>query len=214
MKVVVIGAAGSIGREVVTDLVFRGYEAIVYGPDPGHVPDQWGNDVEVVVGALTDAAALDTAVARVDAVVNALVPYRGCGRRGVSLVEVTGSIVASMDRHGVRRYVGLSSPVAVQCLREDLAVCVRWWRWLLRRFHPRAYRQMRAMSQVVMDSGLDWTIVRYTIARSGQATGLKHVGFFGEETLGCLATEVDIARFTAAQVLDTSYVGAAPAVSN
>ena len=70
------------------------------------------------------------------------------------------------------------------------------------------------MLEVVTDSELDWTIVRFLRSRGGDTRGLRYVGFFGEDNIGCSATEVDIARFTAAQVMDTAYIDDAPAVSN
>jgi len=40
------------------------------------------------------------------------------------------------------------------------------------------------------------------------------VGYFGTDTIGFAVTRADIAAFTAAQVDDDTYVGAAPAISN
>ena len=70
------------------------------------------------------------------------------------------------------------------------------------------------MLEVVTNSQLDWTIVRFIRSRGGGSHGLRYVGFFGEDDIGCSASEVDIARFTAAQVMDTAYIDDAPAVSN
>ena len=214
MKVTVFGAAGSIGCEVVEDLVFRGHQVIAYIPSAREMPRAWGERVEVVVGDIADAVAVDAAVAGGQAVINVLDPRLDHQPRGLSWVEATDNIVESMLRHGIRRYVGHGSPAVRLCPRERLTTGIRVNRFLIRCFHPRAYRQMVGMFEVVTGSGLDWTIVRFFRRRNGHARGLKQVGFLGDDAVGLSAVEVDIARFTAAQVLDSTYIGTAPAISN
>ena len=130
------------------------------------------------------------------------------------MVEATGNIVDSMLRHGVRRYIGHGCPAVRLCPRERPTAGIRMKRFMTRCFRPRAYRQMAGMVEVVAGSGLDWTIVRFLRRRNGDARGLKQVGFLGDTPVGLSAIDIDIARFTAAQVLDTTYIGTAPVVSN
>ncbi len=44
--------------------------------------------------------------------------------------------------------------------------------------------------------------------------GKLRKGFFGTDKLGFAVTRADIGAFTAAQVDDPRYIGAAPAISN
>ena len=213
MRVAVFGAGSSMGQEVVEDLVFRGHEVIVCVPDMERYPGKW-EKVEVVVGAVTDPATVDAVVADAQAVVNVLAPGWRQEVRGWSLVQGTRIIVTAMTAHGVLRYIGHGTPAVRMCPRDQPTTWVRWCRRLARWLHPRAHRVHSAMLEVVTDSELDWTVVRFLRSRSGDSRGLRYVGFFGEDNIGCSATEVDIARFTAAQVMDTAYIDDAPAVSN
>jgi hypothetical protein len=81
-------------------------------------------------------------------------------------------------------------------------------------FLRRAYDEMVGMSQAVTTSELDWRIVRFLAPKDGPARGRLRQGFYGTDRLGFNVTRADIARFTAAQVDDTRYVGATPAISN
>jgi hypothetical protein len=81
-------------------------------------------------------------------------------------------------------------------------------------FLRRAYDELVGMSQIVMTSGLDWTIVRFLQPKAGTAKGTVRRGFYGNDKLGFGVTRADIAAFTAAQVDDDLYIGAAPAISN
>jgi len=70
------------------------------------------------------------------------------------------------------------------------------------------------MLAVVTGADLDWTIVRFVRRAPGTGHGVGYVGYFGHDDLGIWATATDIAGFAAAQVLDTRYIGAAPAISH
>ena len=78
----------------------------------------------------------------------------------------------------------------------------------------RAYDELLGMSEIVMTSGLGWTIVRFLAPKDGSAKGQLRQGFYGHDKLGFNVTRADIASFTAAQVEDNRYLGAAPAISN
>jgi hypothetical protein len=81
-------------------------------------------------------------------------------------------------------------------------------------FMRRAYDEIVGMSQEVMTSDLDWTIVRFLAPEDGPAAGHLRQGFYGTDKLGFAVTRADIAAFTAAQVDDPRYIGAARAISN
>src|SRR6201999_4146628 len=65
MRVLVTGGSGFIGSHVVDKLVGRGHQPVIYDrrPSPWH-----GDDVETVIGSITDREALESAMAGCDAV--------------------------------------------------------------------------------------------------------------------------------------------------
>jgi uncharacterized protein YbjT (DUF2867 family) len=213
MNVTVFGATGGIGRQVVDQLRGNGHVVTAYVRNPGKVPATWGDGVRVEVGEITDAAAIDRAVAGADAVVSALGPDMSRKATGLPLVEGTQHIVAAMQRHGIRRYVGNATP-SVLDPREHPTWQTRLPTFMAKTFLRRAHDEIVGMSQAVTSSGLDWTIVRFLAPKDGPAKGELRTGFFGTDRLGFAVTRADIAAFTAAQVDDPRYIGAAPAISN
>ena len=211
MKVTVFGGTGAVGRLTVARLLETGHAVTVHVRNPAKVPSTW-SDVRLVVGEVTDPAAVDAAVAGADAVVSTLGPSMDRKATGLPLVEGTRLVVEAMRRHGVRRYVGNGTP-SVLDPREEPTPRTRLIAWTARTFLPRAWTEMVGMSEVVMESGLDWTIVRFTAPRDGPARGVRRVGFFGTDSIGFAVTRADIAAFTAAQVDSDAFVGAAPAIS-
>ncbi|MEX5299872.1 NAD(P)H-binding protein [Kocuria sp. CPCC 205292] len=212
MRVTVFGADNDIGRKVVEELIWRGYEPRVFASDPSTVPETWGRRVQVLSGQLTDPVAVAAAVARAEAVVNALDPR--LDRPGAHLVEGTVHMVGAMQDHGVHRYIGLGSPAVGLCPRERPTAQVRAHRAFLRSLHPRVHGQMRQMMATVTGAGLDWTIVRFLRSTPGRGPGLKYVGYFGQDAIGCSAAAGDVAAFAVTQLLDARHITNAPAVSN
>jgi hypothetical protein len=70
------------------------------------------------------------------------------------------------------------------------------------------------VNRAVTSSGLAWAIVPFLAPKDGPARSRLRVGFYGTDQLGSAVTRADSAAFTAAQVDDPRYVGAAPAISN
>ena len=148
-----------------------------------------------------------------DAVVSALGPSLDRKATGLPLVEGTHTIIEAVQRHGVRRYVGNGTP-SVLDPREKPTWQTRLSTFMAKRFLRRAYDELVGMSQIVMGSGLDWTIIRFLQPKDGPATGTVRHGFYGTDKLGFTVTRADIGAFTAAQIDDPRYVRRAPAISN
>ena len=213
MNVTVFGATGGVGSQVVEQLRSRGHSVTAYVRNPSKVPSSWGDDVTVVTGELSDAAAVDRAVQGADAVVSALGPSLDRKATGLPLVEGTRTIIEAMQRHGVRRYVGNATPTVLDP-RERPTWQTRLPTFMAKTFLRRAYDELTGMSRIVMDSDLDWTIVRFLAPKDGPAKGSIRHGFYGTDKLGFNVTRADIGAFTAAQVDDPRNARRAPAISN
>ena len=214
MNVTVFGATGAIGSRTVAGLVERGHTVTAYARNRAKIPKHtWGARVRVVIGQMPDANAIGSAVAGAGAVVSALGPSLDRKATGLPLAGGTRHILEAMKRHGVRRYAGNGTPsVPDQRDRPNWQAKVSTFR--AETFLRPACHELAGMSEIVTSSGPDWTIVRFLAPNDGPATGQVRQGFSGRDSLGFNVTRADIAAFTAAQVDDERYVGAAPAISN
>lgn len=213
MNVTVFGATGAIGALTVSELLERGYQVTAYARNPQKIPTTWGDRVRVVIGEMSDQDAIDAAVAGADAVVSALGPSMDRKATGLPLVAGTGHILAAMKHHGVRRYIGHATP-AVLDPHEKPTPVTRLIGFMPRTFMRRAYDEITGMTDQIMHSDLDWTVVRFIAPKDKPRQGRLRVGFFGTDKLGFAVSRADIAAFTAAQVDDPTYIGRAPAISN
>ena len=213
MNVTVFGATGGVGTHVVDALRNNGHSVTAYVRNPAKVPAHWGTDVNVIAGELSDAAAVEQAVAGADAVVSALGPSMDRKATGLPLIEGTDNIVDAMHKRGVKRYIGNGTP-SVLDPRETGTWQTKLPTFMAKTFLRRAYDELTGMSRIVMNSELDWTIVRFLAPKNGPASGNVRHGFYGTDKLGFNITRADIGAFTAARVDDRRYIGRAVGISN
>jgi uncharacterized protein YbjT (DUF2867 family) len=105
-KILLIGATGATGRELLPRLLDAGYvvTALVRRPEAVAVKNE---RLTVVVGDLRDSAVVDRAVQGQDAVVCAFGP-RGLKKDDIQEVLMR-NLVAAMTAYGVKRLVNLSA---------------------------------------------------------------------------------------------------------
>ena len=109
--------------------------------------------------------------------------------RTVAKVDSIGFVVRLPDLwdgvrtghgHGrhVRRYLGNATP-SVLDPQETPTWQTRLSTRMAKTFLRQAYDEIVGMSEIVMTSGLDWTIVRFLAPKDGPAKGTIRQGFYG-----------------------------------
>ncbi|MBA2441556.1 MAG: NAD-dependent epimerase/dehydratase family protein [Rubrobacter sp.] len=109
-KVLVTGGAGFLGVNLIRHLAARGYELVSLDLEEFDYPDM-ADRVEAVKGDIRDAAAVDRAMDGVDHVVHtaAALPLYSAEDIYTTDVEGTRNVLAAAERHGVKRFVHISS---------------------------------------------------------------------------------------------------------
>jgi putative NADH-flavin reductase len=108
MQILVIGATGRTGREVVIQALGQGHGVTALARNPADMTEQ-GERLNVVQGDVLDNASLESTIQGHDAVVSAL-GARTHGRTTV-LSEGTKNLIRAMEQHGVhngktRHFIG------------------------------------------------------------------------------------------------------------
>lgn len=204
------GGTGQIGALVVEHLLARGDRVSALVRSPQKI-DAERPGLTVRVGALADTDAVARIVMGSDAVLSALGPSLDRRATGMPVAEGTAVVVDAMRTAGVRRYVGLATP-SVTDPRDRPSLRG----WLTPRIAglllPRAVAEVRAMSETVRGSGLDWTLVRITAPTRGPARGTLRAGYLGRDAMGATVSRADVAAFMVEQIDDLTHLHAAPAV--
>ena len=210
MKLTVFGATGGVGREVVTQALDARHDVRAYVRNPAKL-DLTHPNLTVITGELTDREAVQRAVRGV--VISALGPSLDRKATGMPLVDGTRAIVEAMQAEGVERYIGMAAP-NLRDPRDTRSLLGLIVPFMGRAFLPHAYRELLAMSQLVTDSPLDWTIARFTRPTDGARTGTVRAGYLGRDRIRAGITRADIATFLLDQSTDPRFHRSAPAISN
>lgn len=149
MKIVVLGATGNIGSQVVEHALAAGHEVVAYARRPEAVPPRPG--VSVVAGSLDDASTLADAVRGADVVVSAV---GGPAKDKTFMQRTLPTIVAGLEQAGVDRFV-LVSAFGV----GDTAAKASWFARLIYRTVISSMFADKAASEAILPgSALRWTI--------------------------------------------------------
>lgn len=212
MKVTVFGGTGKIGRKVVAQLLEQGHRVVALVRSPGKLTILHPR-LTVRTGQLTDQHAVRAAVEGSDAVISALGPTLKPGATGSELTDGTRTVVAAMRQAGVRRYIGLATP-SLPDPRDRPTLKGTVLPKIAKLTMPHALAELRGMTTAVTESDLDWTIARITNPTDKPSKGTLRAGFLGADPVGWAMSRADIAAFLISQLTDTTYVRAAPAISN
>jgi putative NADH-flavin reductase len=165
MKLLVIGASGRTGRQVVEQALGHGHEVTAFARDAARMgPPRPG--VRIVEGDATVYEQLAPAVDGQDAVISVI--GGGDGREVHVYSDATANLIRAMTARGVRRLVVLSAAGAGD-ISGQLPV-----RYRLFRAAPgmrAVYDDLERMEGDVMLSDVDWTIVRPARLTDGRQTG-------------------------------------------
>jgi putative NADH-flavin reductase len=206
MKVLIVGATGRTGQELVKQALAAGHEVTALCRDPSKLADQPG--VRAAKGDVKDRASLSSAAAGQDAVLYAV----GSNKSSPPGIRAEGvrNLVAAMDEKGVPRLVVLSAFGAGDSKGEGGFV---YSKIIAKLFMKAVLADQDAMEAEVTKSGLDWTLVRPTRLTDGPAVGTWDVIFEGGKASSKIS-RADTAAFMLQQLQDRTYVGKAPGITN
>ena len=201
MKVLVFGATGPTGRQVVTQALGRGHSvtAFVRNPAALSIDDK---RLRVVAGDTTrDEAKVADAVRGQDVVVSAL------GRRTTfksdHLIERSmRTIVPSMEQFGVRRLVLVSAFGVGESHRDAPLIPRILYRLLL----GDIFADKKAAEDFVRSSSLDWTFVYPVMLTDGPLTGKYRAGERLELHGMPKVSRADVAHFTLTEAEKGAFI--------
>lgn len=165
MRILVLGASGRTGRQVVEQALGHGHDVTAFVRDPSRLGIEHER-LRAIVGDATDAAAVQRAVEGQEAVISALGATES---RPVHVYsDGIANTVRAMTARGVRRLVvisagGVGGKLAELPLRLRLFMSTPAMRDV--------YADMERMEGDVMLSDLVWTIVRPGGLTDGPLTG-------------------------------------------
>ncbi len=206
MKLLVFGASGLTGREIVNQALAQNHvvKAFVRSPEKFNIKH---DNLKIAAGDLTDYEKIEGAVEGQDAVLVALGSSNPLARNP-SLTQGTRNIVGAMEKTNVRRLVYESALGAGESI-VDAGLIARYF------FIPVVLRNPFADhnedEQTIKESNLDWVIVRPTRLTNQPRTGKYKTGVHLADSfpVGKIG-RADVADFMLKQTTDTRFLHLTP----
>jgi putative NADH-flavin reductase len=199
-RVLVLGATGGTGREVVSQALEQGHDvtALVRNPQRLAVTR---DRLRMLTGSVTDDGhALAAAVPGQDVVISTLGVGNSLKSSGL-IARSVPAIVRAMESQGVRRLI-FTSAYGVGATRRDVPFLPRILMSLLFRD---LYADKEAGEEDLRRGNLDWTLVYPVTLSNGPRTGRyrvgEHLALHGFPTI----SRADVADFILSQIEDRTY---------
>jgi putative NADH-flavin reductase len=154
MKIVIFGATGKTGVQVILQALEHGHQVTVMVRDPKRLPAT-SQPINILTGDLNDHDIVKSAIKGQDAVICTLGArelYKNSGVRTIG----TRAIIKSMEEVNVKRLVVMSS----MGIGESWNTIPMFTKLLFKLFMPAARKDHEAQELVIKTSSLDWTIIR------------------------------------------------------
>jgi putative NADH-flavin reductase len=213
MKVVIFGATGFSGKAILKETLSQQHQVTVLVRNKSAIQIQDKN-LKIVEGNVLDKHTVAEVLKNSDAVIQCLgVGGKGNGKLTTFISVATKIIVEEMEKQQIKRLIAMSNVGAGNSVSFQpwiftkiiLPYFMKWLKVLI--------DDKNRMEPIIMNSELDWTIVRCpnivdkTPKRNVLAT-LDGKGLKLAVTLG------DMAEFIVQQLIDASYFKQAPSISN
>ena len=213
MNVLLIGATGFSGKEVLRELLSKNHNVTVITRNKSSFESQQ-KQIKIIEGNVLDENLINEAVKNQDAVISCLgIGGKGNAKPNSLVSDATRVLVNEMERSNVKRLicmsnVGAGDSYSFQPWIFTKVVLPYFMKWL-----KAIIDDKNIMEPIIMSSKLDWTILRCPNIVDKPPKGKITTSFDGKE-LKMSITNKDLARFMVNQLDDTALVHKVPCVSN
>ena len=206
-RLLIVGATGGTGRQLVAQALERGHAVTALVRDPSKLGTEHPR-LTVIQGDVLDPDSVESAVRGQDAVLSALGHRRYFYPTRI-LSAGTRNVVRAMEVHGVPRLVGVTSlGLGDSAGRLGLTYTLFVIPVVLPFYFWDKARQERAIAR----SRVEWVIVRPGTLTNATGRGRTRHGRVGSFLLTVRIARADVADFMLDQLTSDEYLRAAPGV--
>ena len=209
-KILLVGATGGTGRELVTQALDRGYTVTALARNPSDLTIEHPR-LTVLRGNVLDPSTLDAAVRGQDAVLSAL-GHKHFFRPTRIQSDGARNLLQAMERHGVRRFIGESAlGIGDSAFLGGLLGTLFVFPVIL----PFYFWDKARQERVIAASSADWIIVRPGALTNGPRGGkVRHGADAGSTLRSGRVSRANVAAFMLDHLTDDAYLRAAPGLSS
>lgn len=204
MKILVLGATGGTGQEIVKQLLELKYEVTAIARDPAKLIIK-NALLTVIKGDVLDKTCLKTCLENKDVVISAL--GKGKTLKSENLISNTVNLlIPLMIEAKVSRLIFLSAIGVGETISQANFIQKIIFRFILNNL----YDDKAKAELVIKKSNLDWTLIYPVILTNGKWTGKYQVGEKMKMKGLPKIPRADVADFMIKQIKDDSFIKKSP----
>ena len=208
MKLIVLGATGGTGLEIVRQAVERGHSVTAFVRSPERLK-AFRDHITIKQGNLLSSAELEQAIKGHDAVLSGFGPRTPVSKAEANLLQrFAESLTQAMQNAGVRRAIIESAAFLFKDSIMPPAYLVG------RLFFPGIVADISAMERIFEESDLDWTLVRPPQLTDKPYTGKYRVRDGHLPPFGFKISRADVADCLLKAAEDRATIGKILGTSN
>lgn len=211
MKLLIFGATGGTGRELVSQALRQGHSVTAFVRNPSGVQQQHPR-LTVVKGDVLDYHTIEPVIAGHDAVLSTI--GMPANKTGTLRSEGTRNIIRAMEKEGLKRFICQTS-LGYGDSRETLRRTPFIFKYIIVPFIlKKGFADHALQETYIKGSGLDWVIIRPGNLTDGGLTGRYRYGFAPTDPdIKVKVSRADVADFMLKQLTDPTFIHKTPGVS-
>lgn len=213
MKVVIFGASGFSGQAILKKALSQNHQVSILVRNKSSISIRDKN-LTIMEGNVMDRKTVSELLENQDAVIQCLgVGGKGNGKPSTFISDATKIIIEEMEKQEIKRFIAMSNvgagnSIAFQPWLFNKFILPYFMKWL-----KVIIDDKNRMEPLIMNSQLDWTIVRCPNIEDKTSKGSCHATLDGKG-LKLSITLDDMAIFMVQQLTDLGFSKQAPSISN
>ncbi len=204
MDIIVFGATGRTGKELVKQALEQGHNVTAFVRDVLRSPFKHKN-LQLYQGNVLNPAQVNLAVKGHEAVLSALGNSAGSKNKTICS-EGAENIINAMERHRIKKFV-VESAYGVYDTRQKFYSKTLWW------VVKSNMQDKERMEMIVASSKIDWVIVRPVALTNKSKTGRYRAGENIKTGFWPTISRADTADFMLKALTDDTYLHKTPTIT-
>ena len=210
MKVIIFGASGGIGKFALQHALEKGYEVKAFLRNPSKLTIKHKN-LTIVQGEINNYNDMKNAMSDCNAVIWCVgIPMKKYEH--MESLDGHKNLLKAMNECGIERIIDWATP-SVRFKKDKKSFITVVPKFLAGILFPMAKKEIIHIADMITESNLNWTIVRFMAPKDTPFTGKVKVGF-GDTKMSFNISREDIGAFMVEQLTSKTYEYSMPIIGS
>jgi len=210
MKISIFGATGGIGKHLVQLALEEKHEVRAFVRDKKRLSISH-NNLSITEGNLDEFQKIIEFVKGSDIVLSTLGSSMDKDYNTFPVLEGHINIMKAMELNNIKRFITIGTP-SLRFKNDQKSSYTVIAPFIGTRMFPNAVRELRSIGNVIKQSNLDWTVVRFMMPID-DVTGEAKVSF-GEKKLNWKISRSNIAKYILKEALENKHIQSMPIIGS